>query len=323
MQGIEGAMPVKIATVTLNPAIDQTVRVNNYRPGSVNRGQGTRFDASGKGVNVASFLADYGYRTSVTGYLGRGNSGIFEQLFATKHIQDQFIRIPGETRINVKVVDEANQLTTDINMPGLAPPEEALDALLEAVEQLTASCDWFILSGSLPPRMPATTYATIISRLKCRKKHIVLDSSGEALRAGVQAGPTIVKPNIEELRYLVGETLTNEAEIQLAAHRLLNKDIQLVVVSMGKQGAMLVEQTKTLIAVPPTITVKKTFGAGDALVAGLVVARIQGLSLADCGRLATAFATGVIGHASYSLPDRDTLRQYFQLVSVREYDARI
>lgn len=319
MQGSGGATPVKIATVTLNPAIDQAVRVNNFRPNRVNRGQEIRFDASGKGVNVASFLADYGYNIAVTGYLGQGNSGIFEQLFASKSMDDWFVRIPGETRINVKVVDEVNQQTTDINMPGQAPPQEAMDKLLETIEQLAISCDWFILSGSLPPHVPSTIYATIITRLKRRKKHIVLDTSGEALRKGIQAGPTIVKPNIEELRSLTGDALTSEAEIQQATHQLLNEDIELVVVSMGKQGAMLVEQAKTLIAVPPSVTVKKTFGAGDAMVAGLVAARIQGLNLADCGRLATAFSVGAIVHFSYSLHAHDIVQQYFHQVSIRDY----
>ena len=318
MQGIGGATLVKIATVTLNPAIDQTVRVNNFRPNSVNRGQEIRFDASGKGVNVASFLADYGYDIAVTGYLGQGNSAIFEQLFASKGMDDWFVRIPGDSRINVKVVDEVNQQTTDINMPGQTPPQEATDTLLETIEQLATSCDWFILSGSLPPRVPATIYATIITRLKRREKRIVLDTSGEALREGIQAGPTIVKPNIEELRYLTGDALTSEAEIQQAAHQLLNEDIELIVVSMGKQGAILVEQAKTLIAVPPSIIVKKTFGAGDAMVAGLVAARIQGLDLADCGRLATAFSVGAIAHFSYILPSHETLRQHFYQVSIRD-----
>ena len=318
---------MKIATLTLNPAIDQTVKVDNFRLNEVNRVQAISFDASGKGVNVASFLADYGYETVVTGYLGEENSDIFEQFFASKGIKDCFVRIPGNTRINVKVVDEVNQQTTDINMPGQAPPETALSTLLQTIEQLANSCDWFVLSGSLPPHVPATMYATIISQLKRQKKRIILDSSGEALRAGIQAGPTIIKPNIEELEQLVsgqgkkiiGRTLTSEAEIQHAAHQLLNKDITLVVVSMGEQGAMLVEQTTTLIAAPPNITVKKTFGAGDAMVAGLVAAHIQGLCLADCGRLATAFSMGAIAQLGYNLPPRDMLWHYFQQVEIRKY----
>jgi len=310
---------MKIATVTLNPAIDQTVRVDNFRPNRVNRAQAISFDASGKGVNVASFLADYGHDIAVTGYLGQANVNIFEQFFAFKGIDDRFVRIPGNTRINVKVVDEVNQQTTDINMPGQTPPQEAMNTLLETIEQLASSCDWFVLSGSLPPHVPTTIYATIITQLKRQKKHIILDTSGEALREGIQAGPTIVKPNIEELQHLMRHSLTSEAEIQQVAHQLLNEDIKLVVVSMGRQGAMLVEQATTLITTPPAITVKKTFGAGDAMVAGLVTAQIQGLSLADCGRLATAFSVGAIAHLSYNLPPRDILWQYFYQVYVRIY----
>ncbi len=310
---------MKIATVTLNPAIDQALRVDNFQPGRVNRAQTLKFDASGKGVNVASFMADYGYQTAVTGFLGQENASIFEQFFASQGIDDYFVRIPGNTRVNVKVVDEANQLTTDINTPGQSPPSEALKTLFESIEQLAHSCDWFVLSGSLPPGVPATTYATIITLLKERKKRIILDTSAEALHAGIQAGPTIVKPNIDELEHLVGHPLTGEDAIQQAAHQLLNDETTLVVVSMGKQGAMLVEQARTLIASPPEVTVKKTFGAGDAMVAGLVSAHIDGLSLADCARLATAFSLGVIAHRSYKLPPRDRLLQYVQQVHVREY----
>ena len=310
---------MKIATVTLNPAIDQTVKVDNFRPNTVNRALAISFDASGKGVNVASFLADYGHDTAVTGYLGKENADIFEQFFASKGIDDCFVRIPGNTRINVKVVDEVNQQTTDINMPGQTPPQEAMNTLLQTIEQLANSCDWFVLSGSLPPHVPTTIYAAIITQLKRQKKRIILDTSGEALWEGIQAGPTIVKPNIEELQHLVRHSLTSEAEIQKAAHQLLNEDIELVVVSMGRQGAMLVEQATTLIATPPTVTVKKTFGAGDAMVAGLVTSRIQGLSLADCGRLATAFSVGAIAHLSYNLPARDMLWQYYHQVDIRNY----
>lgn len=310
---------MKIATVTLNPAIDQTMIVDHFQPNRVNRAQECHFDASGKGVNVASFLADYGHDIVVTGYLGQANADIFEQFFTAKRIEDCFVRIPGKTRINVKVVDVINQQTTDINMPGQPPPQESLQTLFQAIQTLTYSCDWFVLSGSLPPGVPITIYATIITQLKQQKKRVILDTSDEALRAGISAGPTILKPNIEELQYLVGHTLTSEAEIQQAAHRLLSDDIELVVVSMGKLGAMLVTHTTTLIATPSTISVKKTFGAGDAMVAGLVTAQIQRLSLADCARLATAFSIGTIVHLNYDLPSPDILHHYFEQVQIRNY----
>src|SRR2546425_5376547 len=189
---------MKIATVTLNPAIDQTVWVDHFRPNTVNYAQAMQFDAGGKGINVASFLADVGLTPTVTGFLGQDNADIFEQFFASKHIDDHFVRIPGRTRTGVKIVDEANQQTTDINMPGLPPPTEAMDTLFKTIERLAASCDWFVLSGTLPPGVPTTTYATLITQLKRHGKQVVLDTSRDALREGVLAGPTIVKPHSDE-----------------------------------------------------------------------------------------------------------------------------
>ena len=314
---------MKVVTVTLNPAIDQMVSVDTIQLNRVNRGQAIRFDASGKGVNVASFLADYGIDTVVTGYLGQENAAPFEQFFTSKGIEDRFVRIPGSTRINVKLVDDGRQETTDINMPGLAPSQEAMTTLHDTIESLIEGCDWFILSGSLPPNIPTTMYATIIALLKQYKKSVLLDTSGEALREGVRARPTIVKPNVEELAYLVGHDLTSTAGIQQAASSLLNEDTKLVVVSMGKEGALLVTQDTKLLVTPPSVEVKKTFGAGDAMAAGLVAAHIHGLSVADTGRLATAFAMSAIMQFGYSLSERDTLLKYFHATEVQLCNATI
>lgn len=307
---------MRIATVTLNPAIDQTVRVNNFHTNTVNRGQAMQFNAGGKGVNVASFLADTGHEVAVTGFLGQDNAEIFERFFARKGIEDHFVRIPGETRTGVKIVDEANQHTTDINMPGLMPPPQAVEALFGQIEQLAASCDWFVLAGALPPGVPTTLYATIITRLKELGKRVVLDTSGEALRAGVLADPTVIKPNIDELQELTGQTLANEFDIELASSALMNDSIKLVVVSMGERGAMFVDQESALVATPPPVIVKSTVGAGDAMVAGLLGGLAQNLSLADCARLATAYALGRITGFGSHLPDRETLQAYFQQVAV-------
>jgi 1-phosphofructokinase len=306
---------MRIATVTLNPAIDLTVRVDGFQTKTVNRGQTMHFDAGGKGVNVASFLADYGQATAVTGFLGQENADLFEQLFARKRIDDQFVRIPGRTRIGVKIVDEAKQQTTDINMPGLHPPPEAMNALLETIERLAASYDWFALSGNLPPGAPTTIYATIITQLKRHGKQVALDTSGEALREGVRAGPTVVKPNVDELQQLTGQALADEAAIEQAARQLLG-DIRLVVISMGERGALFVDAATTLIATPPAVQVKSTVGAGDAMVAGLIAGRIQGLSLPDCARLATAFSLGAITNAGHNLPAPEVLQAYVQQVTV-------
>jgi 1-phosphofructokinase len=312
---------MRIATVTLTPALDQTVRVDNFRTNTVNYGQEMQFSAGGKGVNVASFLADAGFSTTVTGFLGQDNADIFEQAFADKQIEDQFVRIPGRTRIGVKIVDEVRQQTTDINMRGLTPPPQAMDALHLKIKQLADYCDWFVLSGRLPPGVPTATYAILINQLKTYGKPVVLDTSNEALREGIQAGPTIVKPNVDELRQLTGQELTNNDAIEQAARQLLHKGIQLIIVSMGERGAMFMDQTSTLIAVPPPVQVKSTVGAGDAMVAGFVAGQIQGLNLADCARLATAFSLGAITRTGSSLPARETLQAYSQQVTVYTFTS--
>ncbi|HET9920190.1 MAG TPA: 1-phosphofructokinase [Ktedonobacteraceae bacterium] len=307
---------MNITTVSLNPAIDQTVQINDFRTNAVNRGQAMQFNAGGKGVNVASFLADTGHVVAVTGFLGEENLEIYERFFARKHIDDHFVRIPGSTRTNVKIVDEANQCTTDINMPGLTPAPEGLQTLSSEIEQLATSCDWFVLAGALPPAVSATLYATIITQLKARGKRVVLDTSGEALRQGVLVSPTVVKPNIDELQQLTGRMLGSESEIEQAARQLLKGGIELVVVSMGERGALFVDQETALVAVPPTVTVKSTVGAGDAMVAGLIAGLVQEASLSDCARLATAFSLGRITQLNSSLPAPDVLQTYAQQVSV-------
>ena len=316
---------MRIATVTLNPAIDQTVRVDRFRPGTVNRGGSMQWDAGGKGVNVAAFLADYGAAVGAdfdlevvaTGFLGQENLGLFEQLFARKGIADRCVRIPGRTRTGIKIVDEAAGQTTDINMPGQAPTAEAVATLLATIDQLANDCDWFALSGNLPPGVPETLYADIIGRLKARGRSVALDTSREPLRLGIQAGPTVVKPNVDELSELCGGALAGETAIKAAARRLLASGIELVVASMGERGALFVDATRSLAVTPPAVAVKSTVGAGDALVAGVIAGRGQGMDLADCARLATAFAAGAITRLGARLPPREELDALFQQVAVR------
>src|SRR5919204_5102022 len=119
----------RVVTVTINPVIDQTVAIPNFTPGQVNRVKYSQFDAGGKGINVASFLCDFGYTTIVTGFLGAENDEIFRRFFARKGIEDHFVTIPGHTRTNVKIIDEAKRQTTDINFAGQAPEAAHIEQL--------------------------------------------------------------------------------------------------------------------------------------------------------------------------------------------------
>lgn len=278
----------KVVTLTLNPAIDQTVSVDDFRAGEVNRVLEVRQNAGGKGVNVASALADLGVSVVATGFLGRENAGLFESLFRAKRIEDRFVRLAGSTRLGLKVVDGSCQKVTEINYPGLTPEAADLEALLAAVRELATPGTWFVLSGSLPPGVPADIYATLTREIRANGGKVLLDTSGEPLRLALAAKPDAVKPNQHELEHLTGTSLEALEDVASAASHLISQGIGLVAVSMGAKGALLVQGKELLVAVPPSVPMRSTVGAGDTMVAGLVLARLQGQDLSNTARLATA-----------------------------------
>jgi 1-phosphofructokinase len=169
-----------VVTVTLNPAIDQTLRIPGFAAGRVNRVAESRADAGGKGVNVASCLADLGIKVTVTGFLGEDNEGLFKTLFAHKKITDRFVRLPGDTRVGLKIVD--GPATTDINFPGLVPEEEDVLMLFEQIADLLAPGRWFVLAGSVPNGVSDGVYAGLIESIHGQGGKTVLDTSGPPLR---------------------------------------------------------------------------------------------------------------------------------------------
>jgi len=307
----------RIATVSLNPAIDQTALVPNFAAGAVNRVEREQSDAGGKGVNVASFLAHFGFPVGVTGLLGEDNIEPFARLFAEKGIVDRFVRLPGLTRVNIKIVDERQNQVTDINFPGLTVGDGDLARLMAAVDGLADDTQWFVLSGSVPAGVSDTVYVDLVTSLRNRGKTVVLDTSGAPFAAAIPSGPDVVKPNIEELREVVGRDLTSHGDIVAAARELIDRGVGLVAVSMGAEGALFVERDAAVLAVPPSITVKSTVGAGDAMVAGIVTGTVRGLDLSDRARLATAFSLGALGEIGPRLPPTAVVESFMQRVRVQ------
>ncbi len=308
---------MRVVTVTISPTIDQTIAIPNFTAGAVNRVRSAQLDAGGKGINVASFLSDYGQPATVTGFLGADNDDIFRRFFACKGIEDRCVRVAGETRVCVKVVDEAQQQTTDINFPGRAPDPADVARLFGILDELAAANEWFVLSGSIPAGMAPGIYREMVTALAGKK--VVLDTSGEAFRQAVTAGPWLVKPNLDELQEFAGERLDTPAAIVRVARALVERyTIAGVVVSMGKEGAIFVEGEETLWAAPPAVAVKSTVGAGDALAAGLVAGKLHGLAPAECARLATAFATVAVTRIGSGLPSREAVQAALARVTIRD-----
>ena len=311
----------RVVTVTINPAIDQTVIIPNFTAGAVNRVQSSQMDAGGKGINVASFLADFGQPATVTGFLGADNDVIFRRLFERKDIADRCVRIAGQTRTGVKVSDEVLHQTTDINFPGETPSPADIGRLFDILKELAGSHEWFVLSGSIPRGVSAGIYQEMVRTLAGKK--IVLDTSGEGFRQALPAGPWLIKPNVDELSEYAGVPLDSPRAIrELAGEVMRRYNIHTVVISMGKEGAIFVEggegAERVAWAVPPAVQVKSTVGAGDAMVAGIVAGKIGGLSLSECARLATAFSVTAISHIGSGLPSIEAVQSAREQVTLRE-----
>ncbi|WP_437625545.1 1-phosphofructokinase [Sorangium sp. So ce1151] len=315
-----------LVTVTLNAALDQTLECPGFAAGAVNRVAAQALTAGGKGINVAALLAGRAAGpVTAAGFLGRDNAAPFEALFRERGIQDRCLRLPGGSRVNIKVVDRlgpGGPKVTDINLPGLSVPPEALSRLVDELDALAREHRWFVLAGSVPAGVPDDFYAEMVRRLKARGCSVAVDASGAPLRHAVAARPDMIKPNQHELGELLGAPLSGgRAEVLRAARELQRSGVGLVVVSLGADGALLVDAGRALLAVPPPIEVASTVGAGDAMVAGVLSARLgEGGDLEACARLGTAFAAGKLAQVGPVLPPDERIQELRAATRIERLD---
>lgn len=307
----------KILTLTLNPALDVTVSLDELRAGHVNRSQAQHNHAAGKGLNVAQVLADLGHSVTVGGFLGRDNLQPFEALIQARGFADCFVRVAGETRSNIKLV-EADGRVTDINGQGPVVDEAAQDQLLRLLAQAASGHDAVVVAGSLPRGVSPQWLRQLLLQLKAQGLKVALDSSGEALRAGLEAAPWLVKPNTEELAEVLGQPVEDRGQQRAAAERLLGSGIEHVVVSQGEQGVSWFAPGQALHAQPPQVRVASTVGAGDSLVAGMVHGLLQAEAPAQTLRRATAIAAQAVTQIGFGIRDLEQLARLEAAVRLTE-----
>ncbi len=306
-----------ILTITLNPALDLTVRVPQLETGEVNRSQALLCHAAGKGLNVAQVLADLGHSLTVSGFLGEDNQQAFAALFTRRGFADAFIRVPGETRSNIKLAEDDGRVT-DINGPGPQVSDLAQQALLDKLDQSAASHDAVVVAGSLPLGVTAQWLRELVLRLKALGLKVILDTSGDALKEGLSAGPWLVKPNAEELSAALGCTISSVDSQVAAATQLQTYGISHVVISHGADGVNWFSRgIQTLQAVPPKVRVASTVGAGDSLLAGMMHGLLSGHSPEQTLRTATAIAAMAVTQIGFGISDTLQLATLESGVNVR------
>lgn len=306
-----------IVTITLNPAIDQTVFIDRFVQGSVNRTTRHHLQAGGKGVNVSALLGNYGVPSHATGFLGRGNQAVFTSLFKKYGVRDSFVRLSGDTRTGIKIIDESTRETTDINFPGLEPTLADLKRFEGKLRNMISEGRWFVVAGSLPKGIDVDFFAEIIALLKHGGANVAVDTSGPALRAAIDGGADLIKPNEHELAEYLGKPLPDFATRVAAAVEIQKTKVKNVILSLGGEGALFITPGKALMASAPPVKVVSTVGAGDSLLAGFLAGLATGRTPVECARLASVFAWSTLENLTRELPSHAEIERRMPKIKVQ------
>lgn len=266
-----------IITVTLNPAMDKTLIIEDFKLGTVNRTSDIRYDIGGKGVNVSKVLKNFGIDSLAIGFLGGTWKASFEHELDKRGINHQFIDIKASTRTNTKVVDTKNNTYTDINEAGPEISKSELDEFIALYTDRCSEGDIVVLSGGIPSSLPKDIYGTLISIAKSKGALTILDAEGELLANGLKEKPFAIKPNNHELSLLFNEELDNVEKIIKSCDKIRQQGIDNILVSMGSEGAVYITKEKTFFAKGIKVPVRSTVGAGDSMVAALVYSIVNKL----------------------------------------------
>lgn len=301
-----------IITVTFNPAIDKTAYVDNLVVGGLNRLEHVIADVGGKGVNVSKTIQQLQGATIATGFLGGSAGQFILNNLNDLGIQTDFIEVEGQTRTNLKVLNQNMELT-ELNEPGPIVTDQDIEKLIDRILTIAKQDPdqtWVVLSGNVGPGVNKDIYQNLISRFQQENIKTILDADGELFKNGVKAKPYFIKPNCFELSQYFGveEELSNEKVIELAS-TFLNDQTKLVVVSMGIEGSIFLTADEVILAKALTIDYRSAVGAGDAMVAAIAWGLEQNMSLDDLVSWSVATSAGACMSEGTSPASRQVIEQ--------------
>jgi len=307
-----------IFTVTLNPAVDREMTVDTISFDTVLRALDWQVDCGGKGFNVARMLKSLGLSSMALGFAAGKSGEMLADKLQSLGIETDFIWVEGETRTNVSIVSAENGQYVKVNEPGPTITETDLGLLAKKIGDRVEAGDWWVLAGSLPPGVPPTYYSELITIIQSAGAKVFLDTSDEALRQNCAARPLLVKPNDEEAHELTGLPVGTKEEIAAVGTAISAMGPANVIISLGKKGAVLVNDGKAWLAASPKILAANPIGAGDSMVAGVVWGLSQGDSMQDalCKGIACGAATA--GQKGTSVGSLEQVNQLLAEVQLQE-----
>lgn len=284
-------MKPSVITLTLNPALDKTVTLPRLEIGGLNRVREIRLDPGGKGINVAKVLRKFGMDVTAAGLIAGDQGRFIMRQLQREGIAAEFLEVDGETRTNLKIVDEETNITTEINESGFEISPENVSLLKQKLARLLEQASVLVIGGSLPPGVPVDIYRDYIQMANEMGVKTILDADGSAFKAGIEAAPFAVKPNVHELEEWVQQSLSTDEMIVAAGKKLMEKGISIVVISMGSKGSIVLNQTEVYRVLPISITPQSTVGAGDSMVAALVYSILTAKPLEETAKWVTTAGT--------------------------------
>ena len=279
-----------ILTVTLNAAIDKRYVVEEFKVGEVNRVKECAYVPGGKGLNVSKPAAVAGAEVVATGFVGGHAGNYIEASLKDYHVKSAFYHLESESRSCINIWDEKNCVQTEFLEPGFTVTESEFQGFVEEFKELVKKADVVAMSGSVPKGLDGTAYQKLVKVVKDAGKKVILDTSGKLLEMGIEACPTMIKPNIDEIRMLTGKECNEIGEIVEAAKEIHARGVEVVAVSLGADGSLAVSDEGVFRAIVPRIDAVNTVGCGDSMIAGFELGFAEGLGIEETLRKASAIS---------------------------------
>lgn len=306
-----------ILTVTLNPALDQTVTIPRFYEGKTYASTGQVPAAGGKGVNVSRALHNLKLKTCALGLLGGITGETFRRLLVRERITHDFVSVEGETRTNLTIVDPQSRSRTRILEPGPKVSMAEIRRFKKVYKAwLKRSC-FVVVSGRNACGAPDALYADLIYLAKRENVPSILDTSGLSLKAGLKAKPFMVKLNVEEAQEILGVRLDTLPRLKKAVGQFHRLGVGMVVISMNRDGALGSDSREMWYGRPPKIRVKNDVGCGDALMGGFLYAYLRRRPFREVIRCAVAAGTANALTLTPGNICREDFNKFSKTVSVR------
>lgn len=305
-----------IITITLNPAIDKSSSVAHVVAEHKLYCTPPRFEPGGGGVNVSRAIRKLGGRSLLLYPSGGLTGKRLQDLLEEEGLDQRPFPIDGMTRESLVILEESTGQQYRFGMPGPKLRKKEWEQFLKELSVMEPPPDFVVASGSLPPGVPRNFYARVARIGKEKGTKTIVDVSGKALKAALEEGVYLIKPNVREFSELVGEEFKDESQIKAAAQKMVKKGrCEVLVISLGAAGALAVSKEFAEHIVPPTVPIVSKVGAGDSMVAGITLSLARGKPLKEAILFGVAAGTAAVMTPGTELCRREDTERLFKIMT--------